>query len=366
MKIKPAQPRDVLNYISPYQPGKPISEVQREYGLTEVIKLASNENHLGPAPSALKALRRGIEEVHLYPDGAGYELKNALAEQFGFEPEEIILGNGSTEIVEIACESFLNNGDGAVTGWPAFFKYRIAVRIMGAEPVQIPLKNFTHDLERMLNAVDEKTKMIFIADPNNPTGTLLDKDELEAFIKRVPEHIVVVLDQAYYEFIPPEKRLDAHKFIRDGYNLIVLRTFSKIYGLAGLRVGYGFARPEIIAAMNKVREAFNCSSLAQIAAAAALQDSDFVERTLEMNRTALMSMYEGFDRMRLEYIPSATNFVLVDFKRDIGVVFEELLKRGVIVRPMKGYDLPASARISTAPLKDIEYFLKKLDEVLKR
>ena len=366
MKIKPAQPREVLEYITPYQPGKPISEVQREYGLSEVIKLASNENHLGPAPSALKALRRGIEEVHLYPDGAGYELKNALAEKFGFEPEEIILGNGSTEIVEIACESFLNNGDKAVTGWPAFFKYRIAVRIMGAEPVQIPLKNFTHNLERMMDAVDDKTKMIFIADPNNPTGTLLDKDELEAFIRRVPEHIVIVLDQAYYEFIPPEKRLDAHKLIREGHNLIVLRTFSKIYGLAGLRVGYGFARPEIIAAMNKVREAFNCSSLAQIAAAAALRDSDFVERTLEMNRTALQSMYDGFDGMELEYVPSATNFVLVDFRRDIGVVFEELLKRGVIVRPMKGYDLPTSARISTAPSKDIEYFLERLEEVLKR
>ena len=364
MKIQAAQPREVLQHIKPYQPGKPISEVQREYGLRDVIKLASNENHLGPAPSALEALRKSIAEVHLYPDGAAYELKKALSQRFGFESEEIVLGNGSTEIVELVCESFLNNGDNAVTGWPAFFKYRIGIRIMGGEPIQTPLKNHTHDLEAMRNAVNDKTKLIFIADPNNPTGTLLDKDELASFIRQAPEHIVIVLDQAYYEFIPPDKRLDVKRLIREGYNLLVLRTFSKIYGLAGLRVGYGFARPEIIAAMNKVREAFNCNSLAQAAALGALKDDDFVAQTLEMNGAALDRLYKGFEQLNLEYVPSTTNFVLVDFERDVGIVFEELLKRGVIVRPMKGYDLPTCARVSTAPLKDIDYFLEKLAEVL--
>jgi len=246
MRIPAVPPRQVLDYIIPYQPGKPISEVQRELGLSEVIKLASNENHLGPAPSALAAMRNALEEIHLYPDGGGYELKQALSQKFSFKPEEIILGNGSTDIVELVCEAFLNPGDKAITGWPAFFKYRIAIRIMGGIPVEIPLKNWTHDLDAMYEAIDEKTKLIFIADPNNPTGTLLDKDQFESFIRQVPPRILIVLDQAYWEFIPREKRLDTQKFIQAGYNLLSLRTFSKIYGLAGARIGYGFARPEIV------------------------------------------------------------------------------------------------------------------------
>lgn len=365
MKINPAPPRKILDHIIPYQPGKPISEVQRELGLKEVIKLASNENHLGAAPSALKALKDSLNQIHLYPDGRGYELKRKLSELHGFQPEEIILGNGSTEIVELVCESFLDNGDRAITGWPAFFKYRIAIRIMGGEPVEVPLNNFTHDLNAMFDAVDDRTKIIFIADPNNPTGTLLDKDELEDFILRLPEHIVVVLDQAYHEYISPEKRLEVKKLIKAGRNLIVLRTFSKIYGLAGLRVGCGFARPELIAAMNKVREAFNCSSLAQVAAAAALDDTDFVTRTLEMNRQALGIMRRGFDELGLKQVPTFTNFILVDWERDGLTVFQELLKRGVIVRPMNGYDMPTCARVSTAPKKDMEFFLEKLGEVLQ-
>lgn len=362
--ILPAKPRDVLKHITPYQPGKPISEVEREYGLKDIIKLASNENHLGAAPSALKALEKSIKEIHLYPDGGGYNLKQALSAKYGFPPEEIVLGNGSTEIVELICEAFLNPGERVITGWPAFFKYRIAVRIMDGVPVEVPLKNYTHDLEAMFSAIDGNTKIVFIADPNNPTGTLLEKERLAEFIEKVPEDIIIVLDQAYYEYVPQEKRLDVNKYIHEGRNLIVLRTFSKIYGLAGLRVGYGFARREIVAEMNKVREAFNCSSLAQDAATAALKDEDFVRETLKMNEAALQAMYAGFETMDLEYVPSATNFVLVDFKRDIGGVFVELLKRGVIVRPMKGYDLPSSARISTAPLKQIEYFLDKLPEII--
>jgi histidinol-phosphate aminotransferase len=292
-------------------------------------------------------------------------LKQALSRFFGFAPEEIILGNGSTEIVELVCETFLDQGDNAITGWPAFFKYRIAIRIMGCEPVEVPLRNFTHDLEAMHNAINEKTKVIFIADPNNPTGTLLDRDELEDFIRRVPENIVIVLDQAYYEFIPPEKRIDVRKLIDGGRNVVALRTFSKIYGLAGLRVGYGFARRELVAQMNKVREAFNCNSLGQVAAVAALKDADFVQRTLEMNRKGLEIMYRGFDRMGLKYVPSATNFILVDWGREGDYVFQELLRRGVIVRPMKGYDLPNCARVSTAPEKEMEYFISQLSAVLK-
>ena len=364
MSIKPVKPRKVLDYIIPYQPGKPISEVQREFGLKEVIKLASNENHLGAAPTALKRMREAVEEVHLYPDGGGYELKQALSAKFGFKPEEIILGNGSTEIAELVCEAFLNPGEKAITGWPAFFKYRIAIRIMDGEPVEAPLKDWTHDLDAMYNAIDENTKLVFIADPNNPTGTLLDKDELEGFIRRVPEHVLMILDQAYYEYIPEDKRIDVKKLIDEGYNLLVLRTFSKIYGLAGSRVGYGFARPEIIAAMNKVREAFNCNSIAQAGAVGALQDDDFVKQTLEMNSQALDIMYTGFEELDLPYVKSATNFVLVDFQRDGGDVFRELLKKGVIVRPMRGYDLPTAARVSTSFKKDIYYFLEKLKEVL--
>ena len=364
MSIRPVKPRKVLDHIIPYQPGKPIGEVQRELGLKEVIKLASNENHLGAAPTALKRMREAVEEVHLYPDGGGYELKQALSAKFGFQPEEIVLGNGSTEIVELVCEAFLDPGEKAVTGWPAFFKYRIAIRIMDGEPVEVPLQDWTHDLDAMYDAIDDKTKLVFIADPNNPTGTLLDKDELEEFIRKVPEHVLVVLDQAYYEYIPEEKRIDVKKLIDEGHNLLVLRTFSKIYGLAGTRVGYGFARPELIAPMNKVREAFNCNSIAQAGAVGALQDDNFVKKTLEMNQRALEIMYEGFEKMGLPYVKSATNFVLVDFQLDGGIVFQELLKKGIIVRPMKGYDLPTTARVSTSFEKDVYLFIKNLKEVM--
>ncbi len=366
MAIKGAEPRKVLDYIIPYQPGKPISEVQRELGLRDVIKLASNENHLGAAPSALAAMHRAIEEIHLYPDGGGYELKRKLSAKFGFRPEQIILGNGSTEITELVCEAFLNPGEKAITAWPAFFKYRIAIWIMDGIPVEIPLKNWTHDLESMYNAIDEKTRLIFIADPNNPTGTLLDKDRLEEFIRTIPEHIIIILDQAYYEYVPEDQRLDVKKLIDEGYNLLVLRTFSKIYGLAGARVGYGFARSEIIAAMNKVREAFNCNSIAQAGAIAALDDDDFVQRTLEMNRNALKILYAGFNEMGLPFVNSTTNFVLVDFLKDGNEVFNGLLRRGVIVRPMRGYDLPNCARVSTSYERDMHYFLDNLKKVLGR
>ena len=363
--IKPAPPRKVLDHIMPYQPGKPISEVQRELGLTDVIKLASNENHLGAAPSAKSKLHGAIDEIHLYPDGGAFELKNALSDFYGFDAEQIILGNGSTEIVEQICEAYLDNGDNAVTGWPAFFKYKISIRMMGAEPIEVPLKDFAHDLDAMYDAIDEKTKIVFIADPNNPTGTLVDKSKLEEFIQKVPEHIVIVLDQAYYEFIPPEKRIDIKKFIDEGRNLLVLRTFSKMYGLAGLRIGYGFARPELVIAMNKVREAFNVNSLAQIAASAALQDTQFVQDTLKMNAEAIKIMQDGFDKLGLKHAPTCTNFVLVDWGKEGRDVFQALLKRGVIIRPMYGYDLPTYGRVSTSFAKDMEYFIGQLGEVLK-
>ena len=349
----------------PYQPGKPIGEVQREFGLTKVLKLASNENHLGAAPSAKAALYGAIQNVHLYPDGGAFELKNALSDFYGFDTEQIILGNGSTEIVEQICEAYLDNGDNAVTGWPAFFKYRISIRMMGAEPIEVPLRDFTHDLDAMYNAINAKTKIVFIANPNNPTGTLLDKIKLEEFILKVPENIVIVLDQAYYEFIPPEKRIDVKKFIDEGRNLLVLQTFSKIYGLAGLRVGYGFARPEIVISMNKVREAFNVNSLAQAAAAAALKDTQFVQDTLKMNAEALKIMQTGFDDLGLKHVPTCTNFILVDWAREGREVFQALLKRGIIVRPMYGYDLPTFGRVSTSFPKDMEYFIGQLKEVMK-
>ena len=364
MKTIPDPSRTVLEHISPYQPGKPIDEVKRELGLTKVIKLASNENPLGPAPSALAALRERLNEINLYPDGAGYELKRVLSEHTGFSPGEIILGNGSTEIVELACEAFLDSGFKAVTGWPAFFKYRIAIRIMGGIPVEVPLTDYTHDLEAMYEAIDNDTRLVFVADPNNPTGTMVPPEQLEEFIIRVPDKVVVIIDQAYHEYIPSEMRLDVGKLIRMGRNLIVLRTFSKVYGLAGLRIGYGFARPELVVAMDKVREAFNCNSLGQIAATAALNDVDFVKKALDLNRRGLDTFYKGFDKLGLSYVPSMTNFVLVDVERDITEVFQELLKRGVIVRPMKGYQLHNHFRASTGLPDDNEYFIEKLAEVL--
>jgi histidinol-phosphate aminotransferase len=360
----PDPARDVLNLIHPYEPGKPIEEVQREYGLTEVVKLASNENPLGPSPKAVQAIKEMISGLNRYPDAHGYYLKGKLADMFDLSRDWIALGNGSTEIVEQICEAFLDPGDQALTGKEMFFKYPISIRFMGAEPVLVPAVDYQFRLDDLLDKITSKTKVIFIANPNNPTGTLIPRQELDDFMGKVPPGVVVVLDEAYYEFLPPEHDPDSIRYVKQGRNVIILRTFSKIYGLAGLRIGWGVAPPHIIASLNKVREAFNTSSVAQHAAQAALDDHQFVKKTLDNNRVGKKYIAEGLEKLGIHPVPTFTNFYLVPLPMDGRQFFQRMLRHGVIVRPMSGYGLTKCIRVTIGTPDDNRRFLDAAQEIL--
>lgn len=356
--------RPILAEIHPYIPGKPISEVAREYGVKDIVKLASNENPLGPSPKALDALRNAAASINLYPDAGGYLLRQKLSQLYDYSADSIILGNGSTEIVELICEAFLEPGLEAITGPQAFFKYRIGCQIMGVQPTMIPMPNYTYDAQAIIAAINPKTRLVFIANPNNPTGTYLAKPEIDRIIDALPPDAMLVLDEAYYEFVDLPDYPDGLRYVKDGKRVIVLRTFSKAYGLAGIRCGYALAAPQVVNAMHKVREAFNCNSLAQVAAAAALGDTEFLAETLEVTRQGMRQLEEGFGELDLFYVPSVTNFFLVDFKRPGKELFEELLKRGVIIRPMALYGLPTHMRISTGLPREHEKLFGALRQVL--
>lgn len=357
--------REALRAIRPYIPGKPISEVKREYGLESIIKLASNENPRGPSPLAIEAARKAVEEVNRYPDPGGYYLRQKIMESVDVGMDQIVLGNGSVEIVEQITEAFLDPGDEAVVGNPAFFKYDIAIRIMGGRVVDVPLKDWTHDLEAMADAVTPRTRLVFIPNPNNPTGTMVTAGEVETFLNSLPPGVVTVFDEAYHEYIEREDYPDSLAYVRKGSDVIVLRTFSKVYGLAGMRIGYGLAKEEIIRSLNVVRETFNTNSVAQAAALASLDDKDYVITSREINETEMKVMCEGLDLMSISYVPSQANFVLVDFGMDVREVFQGLLERGVIVRPMTPYGLPTMARVTVGKEGENERFLDALEDFLK-
>ncbi len=361
----PNPARSVLDLINPYEPGKPIDEVQREYGLTDVIKLASNENPLGPSPKAMQAAVEMMSDVNRYPMAGGYHLKGALCECFNLDRDWFILGNGSTEIVEQICEAFLDPGDEAITGREMFFKYPIAIRFMNGVPILVNLVDYKLRLDDVLQRITSRTKIIFIANPNNPTGTLISRGELDDFIDRVPLGVVVVLDEAYHEFLPPKDDPESIRYVRERRNVIILRTFSKIYGLAGLRVGYGIAPPHLIASLNKVREAFNTSSVAQHAALAALDDREFVERTLQNNEIGKVFVEEGLTNLGIPPIPAHTNFFLVELPMNGREVFTRMLHQGVIVRPLTGYGLENHIRVTVGLPEENREFLKAIEEVLK-
>jgi len=358
--------RPGLKEIHPYIPGKPISEVAREYGIQSIIKLASNENPMGPSPLAIKAAGKALNDVNRYPDPGGYELRRKISRMLGLRMEEVILGNGSVEIVEQIAGAFLDPGDEAVVGDPAFSKYDIATRIMGGRVVAVPLREWTHDLEAMADAVTSRTRLIFIPNPNNPTGTMVTSDAVAAFLDRLPGGVIVVFDEAYYEYIEREDYPDTLARVREGKDVIVLRTFSKIFGLAGLRIGYGLAKEELIQPLNVVRETFNTNSVAQAAALAALDDRDHVFRSRESNEQGMKVLADGLHAMGLEFIPSVANFVLVDFGVDVREVFQGLLKRGVIVRPMIPYRLPTMARVTVGKEGENERFLDALSDLFRR
>ncbi|MEC8825339.1 MAG: histidinol-phosphate transaminase [Verrucomicrobiota bacterium] len=352
-----------LEGLVAYDPGKPIEETARDLGLNleDIIKVASNENPLGPSPKAIVAMREAAEGVNIYPDGGGYKLRTAIAEKFGLQRENVILGNGSNEIIELIGHGFLNPGDNVIAAEHAFVVYRLMAKLFGADTIEVPDPGFVHDLDAMAAAITPQTKKVFIANPNNPTGTMVGQDEIERFMDKVPEHVMVIFDEAYYEFLhePP----NTLRYVKEGRNVVIMRTFSKIQGLAGLRIGYGLTSPEISEVLQKCRQPFNTNSIAQAGAIAGLTDDKHQQHTRDLNDEGLAYLQGAFEEMGLEYVPSSANFVLVNVG-DGDAVFDAMLKKGVIIRAMRGYKLPDWVRISTGTREQNKRCIATLKEVL--
>jgi len=346
-----------------YEPGKPISETARELGLdpASIVKLASNENPLGPSPVAREAMRAALDEAHIYPDGGGHALRTALAERHDLDLRNVVIGNGSNEIIELLCHSFLNPRTSLIAAEHAFVVYKLMATLFGAGYIEVPDPGFVHDLDAMAAAITPDTRLVFIANPNNPTGTMVGQVEIDRFMARVPDHVVVVFDEAYHEFLadPP----DTLKFVREGRNVCVLRTFSKIHGLAALRVGYGLASPDVAGILQKARQPFNVNAIAQAGALAALNDAEHVARTVAVNREGLAFCEHALASRGIEYVPSHANFVLARVG-DGDRVFGDMLRKGVIVRAMRGYKLPDWVRISIGTAAENRRCIEVLDEVL--
>jgi histidinol-phosphate aminotransferase len=353
--------------IAPYQPGKPISELAREMGLQEasIIKLASNENPLGVSPRAKRAIHAVLEGLSRYPDGNGFELKRALSAHYGVAQEQIVLGNGSNDVLELAARAFLTPRDSAIYSQHAFAVYPLAVQAIGATGIKVPARDFGHDPQAMQRAVRADTRLIFIANPNNPTGTMLRAEQLEGLLTALPQHVLVVLDEAYNEYVSPEFKIDSLAWLSRFPNLVLTRTFSKVYGLAGLRVGYAFAAAGVADLMNRVRQPFNVNSVSLAAAAAALDDSDFVRQSFDLNRIGMKQITGGFTRLGIEYIPSFGNFVSFRVV-DAASVFRKLLKLGVIVRPIASYGMPEYLRVTIGLESENVRFLESLEQALGR
>ncbi|MDR2219837.1 MAG: histidinol-phosphate transaminase [Methylobacillus sp.] len=356
---------DYIRSIAPYQPGKPISELARELGLDEanIIKLASNENPLGISPLAKQAIADAMAEAALYPDGNAFELKQVICAKFGVSAAQIVPGNGSNDVLEIAARAFLAPGVEAVYSQHAFAVYPLVTQATGASGISVPAKNFGHDLHEMRAAVTTKTRVLFIANPNNPTGTLLEKLALHDFLRDLPEHVLVVLDEAYDEYLPDDKKSDSIAWLREFDNLIVTRTLSKAYGLAGLRVGFALAHPAVADMMNRVRQPFNVNSLAQAAAIAALKDDDFVRRSRDLNDAGMRQITDGLSQLGLRYIPSFGNFVSF-YVANAAAVNQKLLQRGVIVRPIFAYEMPDWLRVSIGLPQENARFLEAMQAIL--
>jgi histidinol-phosphate aminotransferase len=350
--------------LQPYQPGKPIEELQRELGLSDVVKLASNENPLGPSPLALAAAQRALKQLHLYPDASGFELKKKLAAKLGVSEQQFTLGNGSNDVLDLIARTFLGPGCSAVFSQHAFIVYPIAVQAVGARAIVTPAKNWGHDLDTMVAAIEADTRVVFIANPNNPTGNYLNRDELSAFLAKVPDHVMVVLDEAYIEFAGADDFPDGLDFLKTYANIIVTRTFSKAYGLAGLRIGYGISSAETADLLNRVRAPFNVSVPALAAAVAVLDDDDYLQRSQQVNRDGMQQLCQGLDSLGLAYIPSLGNFVAIELAGDAMPVYQALLREGVIVRPVGVYQMPKHLRVSIGLKHENQRFLDALKKVL--
>lgn len=356
--------------LTPYQPGKPIEELEREYGISEIIKLASNENPLGPSPDALRRIADNLAELSRYPDGNGFALKQAICHKFKLQPQQITLGNGSNDVLELITRAFVTPDNEVIFSQHAFAVYPIVTQAVGARAVVTPARDWGYDLEAIADAITDKTRVIFIANPNNPTGTWLTRDALQAFLKNVPEHVLVVLDEAYYEYASdPAMGIadypDGLQWLSAFPNLIVTRTFSKAYGLAGLRVGFAVSRIEVADYLNRVRQPFNVNSLALLAAEAALEDVSHLQKSVALNATGMKQYQSAFAEMNLDYIPSAGNFISVRVGQ-AAEIYEQLLRRGIIVRPVANYGMPEYLRISIGSETENERCLTALGNILEQ
>ncbi len=359
---------DYIMSLKPYKPGKPIEELEREYGIKNSIKLASNENPLGPPASAVAAIKDAAENVHRYPDGGGFVLTQKIADKVGVIPENIVLGNGSDDIIGFLSRAFLAPGDEAVMTLPSFLMYDIMVKSAGATSVCIPLedasKSFGADLDSMLESITPKTRMIFLTNPNNPTGTIITKDAFESFVNALPEGIVLVMDEAYIEFADKSQCVSGVEYLANRVPVIVLRTFSKLYGLAGIRIGYGIMSEELAMVLHRVRQPFNVNSLAQAAAIAAIDDADYLIKTKTVIREGLDYLYGALDKLRVAYFPTQANFFLIDVKQDADEIFEKMLRQGVIVRSMYSYGYPEYIRITVGLPEENRRFIEAFEKVM--
>jgi histidinol-phosphate aminotransferase len=358
MKVTDQVPEYIRTLI-PYAPGKPIEEVEREIGIFNSIKLASNENSLGPSPLALDAMREKLAQLHLYPDGDCFYLKRGLAAKLNVTPEQLIFGNGSNEIIELAIRTFMRPGDEAVMARQAFVVYKLIVQAVGGISQEVPLRNFTHDLEAIGAAISARTRIVFLANPNNPTGTIFRKAAWENFLKQIRSDVLIIVDEAYFEYVEAADYPNSLDYHQQGKALLTLRTFSKLYGLAGLRIGYGIADKEIISLMHRVRQPFNVNAAAQWGALAALDDREHVRRSLENNRQGLKYLTAEFARLGIEYVPSHANFILLRVGKGEDV-FNRLLAQGIIVRPMAGYQFPEYLRVTIGTMDENRKFIDGL------
>lgn len=358
--------RTTIQRIEPYIPGKPIEEVQREFGIENPIKLASNENPLGPSPRAVAALAAWADTAHRYPDGACRRLKAALADRHGVTPEHLVIGNGSDEVIKMISEAYLDPDDEVLFADPTFSEYAYAGRLMGASEIAVPLCEYRHDLPAMLQRVNPRTKIVFLCNPNNPTGTIVHRDEVVGFIQALPDDVLVVMDEAYADYVTDPDYPDSLEWIRAGLPVVMLRTFSKIYGLAGLRVGYGIATPEVAATIARVREPFNVNAAAQVAALAALQDGEYVQASKRLNEAGKAYLTEELSRLGCDVVPTQANFLFVNVHQDCRQVFQRLLRQGVIVRTGDVFGCGTHIRITVGSEPENRRLVQALELCLDR
>lgn len=366
MKEKNLFRKEVLT-LKRYVPGKPIEEVKKELGLEDIVKLASNENPLGPSKKAVQAIKNEAENIHIYPDSVAATLREKLAKKYNLSPDQIVVGNGGEEILKFIAQTFINEGDEAIMAVPSFGLYATSVSHMGGVPILVPLKNYKHDFETFVEKINDKTKLIFVCNPNNPTGNIMTAEELNYLFENISDEIVVVLDEAYYEYaIKNPEYPDSLKILSKRPNTVILRTFSKVAGLAGVRTGYALTSKEITNEMTKVKGVFNANRLAQAAAIAALDDENHIEKTVDLNYESIRMMEKYFEDNNLEYIKSNSNFVFVNVNEDSRVVFQNLLEQGIIVRPGYLWSWDNWLRVSTGTVEQTEKFIQKLDLVLQK